>query len=156
MSSTKPIRTNYTFQGWADSASATSPNYSAGGSITLSYSESTSTGKTIYAVWYANWYAVLNYDANGGTEAPDSQFKSYTQLNKPSAHTFVISDEQPTKEGKVFLGWSTDAGATTPTYQPSDNISVEFEIGSAGGTTLYAVWGDAPSGATMKVNDGGT
>ena len=50
LSSTKPTRTNYTFLGWADSASATTAAYQPGGTITL---QSTSPTKTIYAVWKA-------------------------------------------------------------------------------------------------------
>ena len=45
LSSTKPTRTNYTFKGWATSASATSATYSAGGSYTPN------AAVTLYAVW---------------------------------------------------------------------------------------------------------
>lgn len=43
--STKPTRTNYTFLGWATSASATTAQYAAGGSYTAN------AGATLYAVW---------------------------------------------------------------------------------------------------------
>ena len=45
LSSVKPTRTNYTFKGWATSASATTAAYSAGGSYT------TNAAITLYAVW---------------------------------------------------------------------------------------------------------
>ena len=45
LSSTVPTRTNYTFLGWATSASATSATYSAGGSYTAN------SAVTLYAVW---------------------------------------------------------------------------------------------------------
>lgn len=45
LSSTKPTRTNYTFKGWATSASATTATYSAGGSYT------SNAAVTLYAVW---------------------------------------------------------------------------------------------------------
>lgn len=45
LSSTKPTRTNYTFQGWGTSASATAVSYAAGGSYTSNASI------TLYAVW---------------------------------------------------------------------------------------------------------
>jgi len=48
VSSGVPTREGYTFLGWADSSSATSPSYHAGSSITLTYA---SPSKTIYAVW---------------------------------------------------------------------------------------------------------
>ena len=45
LSSTKPTRANYTFKGWATSASATTATYSAGGSYTAN------SAVTLYAVW---------------------------------------------------------------------------------------------------------
>ena len=45
LSSTKPTRTNYTFKGWATSASAITATYSAGGSYTAN------AAITLYAVW---------------------------------------------------------------------------------------------------------
>ena len=45
LSSVKPTRTNYTFKGWATSASATTPAYSSGGSYT------SNAAITLYAVW---------------------------------------------------------------------------------------------------------
>lgn len=48
ISSTIPTRTNYRFDGWADSSSASTPAYQPGGSVTI-YKSSPS--KTIYAVW---------------------------------------------------------------------------------------------------------
>lgn len=45
LSSVKPTRTNYTFKGWATSASATTAKYSAGGSYTANEAA------TLYAVW---------------------------------------------------------------------------------------------------------
>lgn len=45
LSSIKPTRTNYTFKGWATSASATTAAYSAGASYT------TNAAITLYAVW---------------------------------------------------------------------------------------------------------
>lgn len=45
LSSTKPTRTNYTFKGWATSASATTATYAAGGSYTAN------AAATLYAVW---------------------------------------------------------------------------------------------------------
>lgn len=45
LSGTKPTRTNYTFKGWATSASATTAAYAAGGSYT------SNAAVTLYAVW---------------------------------------------------------------------------------------------------------
>ena len=48
VSSTIPTRTNYRFDGWADSSSATTAQYQPGGTVTIQKSSPT---KTIYAVW---------------------------------------------------------------------------------------------------------
>lgn len=45
LSSTKPVRTNYTFKGWGTSASATTVAYAAGGNYTAN------AAITLYAVW---------------------------------------------------------------------------------------------------------
>lgn len=47
ISSTKPTRSGYKFLGWSTSSTATSASYSAGGSITVTSSGTT----TLYAVW---------------------------------------------------------------------------------------------------------
>ena len=58
ISGTKPTRTNYVFLGWADSSTATTAQYSAGGTITLNSSSSV---KTIYAVWAPSWSAMTTF-----------------------------------------------------------------------------------------------
>ena len=45
LSSTKPVRTGYTFQGWSTSSSASSASYKPGGSFTAN------ANTTLYAVW---------------------------------------------------------------------------------------------------------
>lgn len=57
LSSTKPIRTGYTFLGWSKSNTATSASYQSGGSLTLSDSD------TLYAVWSEN-ALTINYYSN--------------------------------------------------------------------------------------------
>lgn len=49
LSTTKPTRTNYTFLGWATSATATASKYSAGGSYTAN------AAVTLYAVWQLSY-----------------------------------------------------------------------------------------------------
>ena len=53
LSSTKPTRTGYTFQGWATSATATSAEYQPGGS----YKQNKAV--TLYAVWKINTYTLF-------------------------------------------------------------------------------------------------
>lgn len=120
LSNTKPTRTGYTFQGWATSSTATSATYSAGGSYTAN------AAATLYAVWKANTYTVT-YNANGGTNAPSSQTKTYGK-------TLTLTTAKPTRSGYNFKGWATSATATTITYASGASYTANAKI------TLYAVW----------------
>ena len=120
LSSTKPTRTGYTFQGWATSSSATSATYSAGGSYTAN------SGTTLYAVWQINTYTV-SYNANGGSGAPSAQTKTY-------GTSLTLSTTKPTRTGYTFLGWATSASATSASYSAGSSYTANS------GATLYAVW----------------
>lgn len=119
LSSTKPIRTGYSFLGWATSASG-SVAYAAGASYTAN------AAATLYAVWKANTYPV-KYDANGGSGAPANQTKTYGE-------TLKLSTTVPTLTNYNFLGWGTSASATTVSYAAGANYTTNAEI------TLYAIW----------------
>ena len=119
LSSTKPTRTGYSFQGWATSASG-GVVYAAGGSYTANATA------TLYAVWKANTYTV-KYDANGGSGAPGNQTKTYGK-------TLTLSSTKPTRTNYNFLGWATSASATTVAYKPGGSYTTNA------GITLYAVW----------------
>lgn len=119
LSSTKPTRTGYAFQGWATSASG-SVAYSAGASYTAN------AAVTLYAVWKANTYTV-SYDANGGSGAPGAQTKTYGQ-------TLKLTTSKPTRTNYNFLGWSTAKSAATAAY------SADGDFTTNANTTLYAVW----------------
>ena len=119
LSSTKPIRTGYSFLGWATSSSG-NVSYSAGASYTNNSSV------TLFAVWKINTYTV-SYNANGGSGAPSSQIKIH-------GVTLVLSSTIPTRTNYVFKGWSTSKTATSATY------SAEGYYTDNTAATLYAVW----------------
>ena len=119
LSSTKPTRTGYSFQGWATSASG-SVAYAAGASYTAN------AAVTLYAVWKANTYTV-SYNANGGSGAPSSQTKTY-------GTTLKLSSTKPTRTNYNFLGWATSASATAAQYAAGANYTANAAV------TLYAVW----------------
>ena len=81
--------------------------------------------------------AILNYDANGGTGAPDSESKSGP---KGSSATFTVSSITPTRENYTFKGWNTKADGSGMAYEAGKTISVAY--GST--TTLYAQWEETP------------
>lgn len=119
LSSTKPTRTGYSFQGWATSASggvsyAPGASYTGNGNLTL------------YAVWKANTYTV-SYNANGGTGAPGKQTKTY-------GVNLTLSSTKPTRTNYNFKGWGTSAGSTTVAYAAGATYTENAAI------TLYAIW----------------
>ena len=70
ISSTKPTRTGYTFEGWSTSSSATTVNYDPGDSYTFSERYSRSESVTLYAVWEKSTFDVtltVNFIRNYGT-----------------------------------------------------------------------------------------
>ena len=120
LSSTKPTRTGYTFLGWGTSSSATSVKYKAGGSYTDNASD------TLYAVWKANTYTI-KFDANGGSNAPSSQTKTYGK-------TLVLTTNKPTRTNYNFEGWGLSSNTSTVTYNAGGNYTKNAS------DTLYAVW----------------
>lgn len=119
LSTTKPTRNGYTFQGWATSASG-SVAYAAGASF------SANANTTLYAVWKANTYTV-EYDANGGSGAPGSQSKTHDTA-------LTLSSTKPTRANYTFRGWGTSASSTEVKYSPGASYTTNASI------KLYAVW----------------
>ena len=120
LTSTIPTWYGYTFKGWATSSSATSATYQAGGSYTANESV------TLYAVWKINTYTV-SFDANGGSNAPNSQKKTHGQ-------NLILTVAIPTRPNHVFLGWATDSTSKSVVYSPGATYTAEEDV------TLYAVW----------------
>ena len=119
LSTAKPTRTGYTFQGWATSASG-SVAYASGANYT------SNAKVTLYAVWKANTYTV-KYDANGGTGAPSNQTKTH-------GTALTLSSTKPTKANYTFKGWGTSASSTTVAYAAGASYTANAAV------TLYAIW----------------
>lgn len=120
LSSTKPSRTGYTFQGWSITGANGAVYYNAG--ATCQRNENL----TLYAVWKANTYKV-SYDANGGTGAPSAQTKTH-------GVNLTLSSTKPTRTNYNFLGWGTSAASTTVSYAAGATYTGNAAI------TLYAIW----------------
>ena len=134
LSSTKPTRTGYTFQGWGTSASDTSVNYKAGASYT------SNSAITLYAIWKKNTYTV-SYNANGGSGAPSSQTKTYGE-------TLTLSSTKPTRTGYDFKGWGTSASDTSVNYAAGASYTSNSAI------TLYAIWSIKTYTVSYNANGG--
>ena len=120
LSSTKPTRTNYTFQGWGTSASDTTVDYAAGATYTAN------SAITLYAIWKLNT-VTITFNANGGSGGPGTQ-------NVTVGVATTLSSTKPTRTNYTFAGWGTSASATSVSYSPGGSITISAN------TTLYAVW----------------
>lgn len=76
---------------------------------------------------FAGKYTV-SYDVNGGVGSVQSQTKIHDK-------SIQLSDIKPTKNGFLFLGWSTDKHAYTPEYYSGSEFTKNRDV------MLYAVWG---------------
>ena len=77
----------------------------------------------------------LTYDANGGKGTVPTDSNKYAK----GTYAQVVSGSGLTREGMIFLGWSTDQTAVSPAYYPGGSVKINDN------TTLYAVWG-TPTG----------
>ena len=85
---------------------------------------------TLYAIW--GEILTLEYNANGGTGAPEPS----TGIGDGS-YDFVVTSIAPTREEFAFAGWADDDDATTADYMSGDTITVTT---AESPKTLYAVW----------------
>ena len=76
---------------------------------------------------YARWGFYVDYNANGGRNAPEKQIKN-------AGTDLTLAAAQPTREGFAFKGWATSADATAAEYAPGDVYTADASV------TLYAVW----------------
>ncbi|MBR3320194.1 InlB B-repeat-containing protein [Candidatus Saccharibacteria bacterium] len=123
--SSTPTRTNYVFEGWSRTSNG-SVAFSPGDIIEVTTQET-----TLYAIWRRAYTIKLDYDANGGTGAPESV--TYGPSSEPS-HVFTVSSIVPERPNHTFLGWSVSKTATTASYRGGNSINL------VSNTTLYAVW----------------
>lgn len=138
-----PVRGGYRFIGWADSAEALGPDYSDGGTITVTKDEPT---KTLYAVWEKVDDFVLDFkytlpDGVKGANIQNMPARMTAQYEGSSRHTFTVTsvpyDANTDETGLTFLGWTTVEGGSV-VYPAADEIDVTV---SQQYTVLYAVWG---------------
>ena len=122
------LQSGYSFVGWSKTASANPRIFSFSTPGTTSCNK----GNTIYLV--AKRPSVtytLNFDANGGTNAPGKMSVSSTT----GSASFTIPATAPVKSGYTFKGWGTSASAAVASYQPGNTYTT-----SSSSSTLYAVW----------------
>jgi uncharacterized repeat protein (TIGR02543 family) len=107
-------KSGYTFGGWSTT--------SGGSAVSSTYSSSTS--RTLYAVWTANQYTIT-FDVNGGSGSQTAS--SYTT---GAAATALPATTTFTRTGYTFGGWAVSATSATPVTSYSSSATVTF----------YAIW----------------
>ena len=111
-------KTGYNFRYWQ---TASGTKYYPGDSVTLNGN------MTLYAYWEAIRYTV-SYNANGGTNAPESQTKYY-------GIDMTLRSDKPTWTNHTFAGWSTSSDR---------HAEIEYTNGANytknESAVLYAVW----------------
>lgn len=85
-----------------------------------------------YTITVIGDYALI-YDANGGENAPETQKVVGTT---DDSCTFIVSNQEPTREGYIFKGWAENPEASNPDYHAGNEIT----LNDVREKTIYAVW----------------
>ena len=131
LSSNKPNRNGYIFNGWQAQINGKAVDYQPGAK--LSYDVDDKDGSTIIlkAQW-TPWKHTVHYNANGGDQnsVPTDQTKTFDQA-------MILSDKKPTRHGYNFVRWNTKADGTGTSYEVKGNYNHDQNGGTV---TLYAIW----------------
>ena len=134
-------KANYTFQGWAKTASG-EVEYADQAEVENLTAENNAT-VTLYAVWEEDAKVTVTFKANGGTGTDKTQeiYKGVaTALDK---NTF-------TRAGHTFSGWNTKADGTGTAYADEAVVTLNAN------TELYAQWTINKYTVTFVDEDGTT
>lgn len=113
--------------------------------ITNNYATYTFDANGTAEYFYAPVAYNIAYDANGGSNAPSTQVKTYGQ-------NLVLSSQIPTYNGYDFVGWA-QAGEDT-IYSSGQTLSSDLSRYSGATITFYAVW--IQDQARLSVNKNST
>ncbi len=97
------------------------------------HSNSYRPGGTIYPGYTANTYTV-KYNANGGSGSLADQSFTYD-----ASQNLRTNNNNITRTGYTFLGWSTSSTATSATYTNGQSVK-NLTSTNNGTVNLYAVW----------------
>ena len=128
ISSTKPSRNGYIFNGWNTQKNGKGTAYASGAEYKHDQNGNT---VTLYAQWTA-WKHTVHYNANGGDQnsVPTDQTKTFDQA-------MILSDKKPTRHGYNFVRWNTKADGPGTSYEVKGNYNHDQNGGTV---TLYAIW----------------
>ncbi|MDR2109360.1 MAG: InlB B-repeat-containing protein [Coriobacteriales bacterium] len=114
-----PVRTGWTFIGWATSPGAQTPDFSNATTV--------SAPLTVYALW---GHSVI-YHGQGNTSGSVPE-DSTMYSDGATVNVAAVGDLKKTDYN--FIGWATSPTATKADYQPGDTFTITLN------TDLYAVW----------------
>ncbi|MBQ9016666.1 InlB B-repeat-containing protein, partial [Candidatus Saccharibacteria bacterium] len=104
--------------------------------VDTSITPGTYTGDVLYTVLPDSACTVytVRFNANGGTGTMSNQTMTVGTATNLTMNSF-------TRSGYMFLGWSTDSSAATPTYKDGESVA---DISGFNTTLdLYAIWGQS-------------
>ena len=138
-SSPTPTMSGMEFVGWCTNQSGSGTMYDPGDRVDVDCGATV----TLYAI-YEDPYVTytLTYNANGGSGAPLSQ----SVESSTGRATFTLRTNEPTRDGYIFLGWTTNSSGTGTLYQPGGTYST-----SNTSTTMYAKWEEAVINITSSI-----
>ena len=98
--------------------------------------------------WAAGSATGTQYTA-GSSFTPSANTTMYATWNSSTSanSSWTCSSTEPTRDGYIFLGWSTSSTATTATYTAGTAYTI------TNGLTLYAVWKEDQ--AKIRIKTGG-
>ena len=114
-------KAGHTFVRWNTAADGSGTGYNAGQSY------SANEGRTLYAIWSPNTFAV-SYNANGGSGTTENQTKTYGQDLTLQANGFTPP------AGHHFAEWNTASDRSGTSYAAGGTYTANAAA------TLYAIW----------------
>ena len=139
LSTTKPTRTGYSFQGWATSSSATTAAYAAGAAVNFS------ANTILYAVWKAELTTISASNGTIGTALTitlTQQGSSYTYKHDIkwtiNGTTQTIVSNLTGSSATITQSWTPAIATIVPLYTDRSSYSCTLTVvtKTSGGTTL--------------------
>ena len=132
LSSTKPTRTNYNFEGWTNDQNSTEVIWTAGGKYTINAS------RNLYAVWSLAYakpritnFSVRRVNQNGQNDDQGTICKVIFNWATDKANpTITVSYRQTTSSGwnNINLAASGTSGSVSQNLSPAFSIDNSYEI----------------------------
>ena len=123
--------------------------------ITFSTTNPSSTAKNVIENYKYRPVYKIDFNANGGQNAPSSIYKVFGEST-------VLPKETPNRSSYNFTGWSKSSTSTSAeylagtTYEPSEDANSKDDLKNIKDVTLYAVWQKKQVKLDLNYNIDGT